>query len=513
MNLQAANAMENLLKNYIYNIHGEHGEKEFNSIITNNHLQFIYRINSHDFRYLRNKANVMLLHGELLKVCQKFNENGIKYIAFKGSVLAHQLYDNIYVRYFNDIDIFVYEQDFDRALAILEQNEYTLSLSGDPSDEHHFTLFKGRVNLELHKHILDAFADIDETFLLSHTQTISISGIDICTFDTTTTFIHMLYHLYMHTMSYHSSSNCFFLLLFSQKYPPRTNRFFARAYEIALYSKRYFDSINWGAVLEELRHQNLNILFCEMVYNIIDIFPSVFPESVIKAISGLNYNNSDEYKQYESFFDIYFSGEGMQTAIGKYVDKFWKGAKQLDLSQNAKASFCLNYNPNRSPGRVVDTPDCFGCECNIVKTDDLKLTFTVSDSDLCYSEAENYDTHSSDGIHIMLCETQPYSYNSIYLFPKAIDKQFKIVPFDILNENVVSNDLIKAEFKKLDNGYRVTTVFTEKFFKQNDIPSTLYMGLVVRSCNNATVTNKISLLTAEDNQKWFNPLYFIKINF
>ena len=49
------------------------------------------------------------------------------------------------------------------------------------------------------------------------------------------------------------------------------------------------------------------------------------------------------------------------------------------------------------------------------------------------SDIDNYDTQTSDGVHLLLCGTEKYSYNSIFFFPKQIDGEIRVVVCDVLN--------------------------------------------------------------------------------
>ena len=148
------------------------------------------------------------------------------------------------------------------------------------------------------------------------------------------------------------------------------------------------------------------------------------------------------------------------------------------------------------------------------KREGIRITFVVSDDDFCISEIDNYDTQASDGVHLLLCGTEQYSYNSIFFFPKQIDGEIKVVVCDVLNNRnqILTDDLIKAEFSKTENDYTITAMLSNKFLKNNNLNSYLYMGLVISDCSSETHRRKNQLILSEEDSQWYNPTYFAKID-
>jgi hypothetical protein len=60
-----------------------------------------------------------LLTGELARLLKSFNENGIKAVPYKGPALAVQLYGNLALRQFCDLDILVRESDVWKASDLI----------------------------------------------------------------------------------------------------------------------------------------------------------------------------------------------------------------------------------------------------------------------------------------------------------------------------------------------------------------------------------------------------------
>lgn len=145
--------------------------------------------------------------------------------------------------------------------------------------------------------------------------------------------------------------------------------------------------------------------------------------------------------------------------------------------------------------------------------DGLKLSFKVSNDDFYFSDMDNYDTLASDGVHLLLCGTEEYSYNSIFFFPKQIDGEIRVVVCDVLNNRnqILTDDLIKAEFSKTERDYTITAILSNEFLKENNLNSYLYMGLVISDCSSETHRRKNQLILSEEDSQWYNPVYFAKI--
>ena len=71
-----------------------------------------------------------------------------------------------------------------------------------------------------------------------------------------------------------------------------------------------------------------------------------------------------------------------------------------------------------------------------------------ADDDFCFSNENSFDTLTSDGVHLLLCGTKEYSYNSIFFFLKAVAGRIEAIACDVLSgRNVILGDaLIKTKF-------------------------------------------------------------------
>jgi hypothetical protein len=80
----------------------------------------------------------LLMTGELINILELLKVNNINAIPYKGPVLAELAYKNIALREFNDLDIFIFENDVIKTKKILKSQGYSLYPKKDPKPEFHY---------------------------------------------------------------------------------------------------------------------------------------------------------------------------------------------------------------------------------------------------------------------------------------------------------------------------------------------------------------------------------------
>ena len=224
----------------------------------------------------------------------------------------------------------------------------------------------------------------------------------------------------------------------------------------------------------------------------------------------INYIEDERDQIYKYFIDTNVSSsDDFDALLSNYIDDNWEARREKNVHNKVGETISLTKESSEEKqdlSCVIDTEKI---------TEGLKIVFKVSNDDFCISEIDNYDTQTSDGVHLLLCGAEKYSYNSIFFFPKQIDGEIKVVVCDVLNNRniVLSNNLIKAEFSKTDKDYTITAMLSNEFLKENNLNSYLYMGLVISDCSSETHRRKNQLILSEDDSQWYNPTYFAKIDF
>ncbi len=107
--------------------------------------------------YLFNSQRNHILTNELLRLLEKLETKGILAIPFKGPVLAQELYGDVALRMFTDLDVLVGRGDVLRAKEILISEGYRLDHTLTEAQErvflrslHHYHFCNREIHLEVH---------------------------------------------------------------------------------------------------------------------------------------------------------------------------------------------------------------------------------------------------------------------------------------------------------------------------------------------------------------------------
>jgi hypothetical protein len=98
--------------------------------------------------FYTNVRRNLFLTGQLIKVLNLFEANGIPAIPYKGPVLAAVAYGNLALRQFCDLDILIHERDILSTKNLLISEGYQLQLQ--LNWEYHFVHKDSRLNLDIH---------------------------------------------------------------------------------------------------------------------------------------------------------------------------------------------------------------------------------------------------------------------------------------------------------------------------------------------------------------------------
>ena len=413
------------------------------------------------------------------------------------------MYDDLDLRPAGDIDIYVIPNKFNSAMSILKKHGFVFRNSDTINNNHHVQYIKGHIELELHKKLFNPFIKIDETYLQNNICSFILFNQNILTFNITATFLHLIYHLYMDTYLVFYKSLYYTLL---NKPIPKAQRFLFRAYEIALFSEKYCDEIKWEDIIEDIKKQKLCISFEKMIMDILEIFPGAFPDTFIKTVYRLDYIENETDRLYNDM--LASDKNNIGRLLCNYIDNNWTLRKENNIHIQIGDSFDLIKN---SITQQCETE--LSCKIATKKMPDgIELTITVSDDDFCFSKIDNFDTMASDGVHLLLCSTENYSYNSIFFFPKLIDNKIKIWAYDVLNNTVLDEDFVKTYFSETKDGYIITILFSNEFIINNHMKNYFYMGLVVSDCNSEEKHRTNGIILSAVDSEWYNPIYFAKIN-
>lgn len=167
--------------------------------------------------YMQNTAKNIRMTSELLKILDALKDAGIKAVPLKGPVLAEQLYGDVALRQFSDLDILVKRVDADKALRVFEKKDYIYSSSNDPDPrkeksrkkraamlEHmyHYELTNERLGMhaELHWQLSPSFRrlNVDESAIWDRIKTDGLSGKEVLSLSSEDYLIFLCQHGAMH---------------------------------------------------------------------------------------------------------------------------------------------------------------------------------------------------------------------------------------------------------------------------------------------------------------------------
>lgn len=455
--------------------------------------------------YAQNKGKYLLQKLETINIDKALKSNGINPIHFKGISLALYLYlSPDYRQVGNDIDIYVNQKDYDKAKKVLCDLGYISLEKEGANNPHHIKLRKHFFIIELHKNIFNPFTNIDEEYLL---RNIIKNDFDIFTFDITTSFLHLIYHLYMDT--YLAAGNIYYF--YTNATIPKATGFIFRAYEIIMFSKKYFNEIKWKEIIDHIKTHKFRIFFKNMIQDILDIYPETFPKQFIDTINVLNYVDDERDYLYKRITESNLPKEKIDNVLCGFINTQWSKRENIQIYNNG--DFVLDNTIIKDDEIAKDYQ--LACVVNVESVgDDVKLQFKISNDDFCFSEIGNYDTQASDGVHLIICGTEKYSYNSLFLFPKEIDNKITVVPVDVLNSvnRKIDENYISATYDESEAEYTITAILKKDFLQKFNLEKYFYFGLVISDCSSKTKTRKSELILSNPHSEWYNPIHFAKIN-
>ncbi len=135
------------------------------------------------------KKNLMFL-GELLNVLKSANYQGISVIPYKGPVLAISAYNNLVLRAFSDIDIFVHGQDIPQVKDILTSKGYKTYFNFEKVEENFYVksqreckFFNNKkgISIELHWKFsrLSFPTDMTDLIEFDYLKKINLGGVNV----------------------------------------------------------------------------------------------------------------------------------------------------------------------------------------------------------------------------------------------------------------------------------------------------------------------------------------------
>lgn len=162
--------------------------------------------------YLFNSSKNLKLTRELLFIIENFDAKGIPILPFKGPILAEQIYGDIALRSFNDIDLLIPEREYTRSEELLQSLGYLNELKLTPAQNaaflksehhHHFCSNKTGTLVEIHWRISTSLFSLqpDLSGAWNRAEITTILGKKVPVFSPEDTFLILCEHGARHKWS------------------------------------------------------------------------------------------------------------------------------------------------------------------------------------------------------------------------------------------------------------------------------------------------------------------------
>jgi hypothetical protein len=169
--------------------------------------------------YYRTLSRGMVLYDAFKKIAEAFHTNGLELIALKGIYLAENLYQDIALRQFSDIDLLIKPEDGAACLSVLKELGFVERKSQEISElihsksdfVHYKPLELNDVSVEIHikLHRDSERYKVDLNRCWSDKKQVKIHGKDFYALSLCDLIIHLCIHLDKHFREGHVQFTCF----------------------------------------------------------------------------------------------------------------------------------------------------------------------------------------------------------------------------------------------------------------------------------------------------------------
>ncbi|MEO0233046.1 MAG: nucleotidyltransferase family protein [candidate division WOR-3 bacterium] len=161
--------------------------------------------------YEKNKDRVLFLKERTIYILKKLMENNIIAIPLRGFLLSERVYEDLFSRSFNDIDIFVFERDLFKAIDILKNEGFYFDLDEKRENflkkihfrlYNEYRLYKENFLVEIHFDILPKrFKKIKNFEKFFEFENLDLNGLKIYIFSKEWEIILLSIHSFLHKYS------------------------------------------------------------------------------------------------------------------------------------------------------------------------------------------------------------------------------------------------------------------------------------------------------------------------
>lgn len=513
-------SVNDVLYKYLTETYGD----KANNITEQNELQLIFKETAPIYteQYIINKVHEVYRKKVLYATNDLLVKHGITPIHFKGVTLSHMLYDDPYTRSVGDIDIYVNEKDYSRALEILFSNGYTLF---EDVVGHHVSLLKDDICVEVHSNFVKDYIDFDPLYFTETAVDITVDNIKLKTLSVTATLIYLFYHNYMHLVgmrSYYNIDLTMYTFCMIEIY----DAIYHRYYDAALLIEKYGDEILWDDFVDIIYTKSLHYEFGYIIQEFNNIF-NLIPKDIYNKLINKDYTASEDGN---IKYEIEFLHRKSYPALSndelyhRYISDKWDSRMNISCPQsdNRKAIVQLStYTEYISENDSTPEDISAYYEMNI-DDENLYLTIHVTDNVLIfrndlnnYQMAERYKYYeATDYIDIKIINSAgKYNYSGITLLPHYVNDGITVTAFYIFDGRCSDiSESVKSEINLTDDDYIVKTSIALKYIQvQNQINNCFYIDVAIQDCDDVSVGRKTTLSSHNRAYAWYDPRGYCKV--
>jgi len=251
--------------------------------------------------YYKTFSRSTILYEHFRKIAKAFTSQNIPLIALKGIYLSEWLYQDIGLRQFSDIDLFVKEEDGERCITILEAMGYKPSsikneLSKlvfsqfDNDIVHYLPMTMNGVSVEIHIKLhkkREKYCLILQNLWLNSVNT-NINGVNVLVFNINDLLIHLCLHLDKHFQSGKIQFTCF--------------------NDITNVLQKYSKTLNWNALNETCQLYNCKDIVFKYIVMVHKYMNATVPVDIIKKEGNLLTSKD------EKLFSQYLKGNEVEAS-------------------------------------------------------------------------------------------------------------------------------------------------------------------------------------------------------
>lgn len=262
----------------------------------------------------------MKIKSEIIKINKILKENNINSIFLKGSYLINHIYENISLRYMQDIDLLVKKENSQKAFELIKELLYTVENDLDEHDYnfsflHHLPkMRKENILLEIHSNIINNKFDI-ENIWKNYIEINNISYLDEIDF-----IIHLCIHISYQDIFCIDLRHYYDIFYILKNKNIDLNKVFLRSNEYG-FQKGVFIVLK---TIEKIFTINLNLSLSIDYINNDDI------EKAIKLMWLYDKTNLEEYIEYKKSPNIYKEFKD-NNLINKFTIFFRKVFIPIDI--------------------------------------------------------------------------------------------------------------------------------------------------------------------------------------